>query len=143
MIILALDTCLNACAGAVVRDGVVLSKIVEPIIALSIAAVALENIFHPRYTNWRLVIVFVFGLVHGLGFASALKDLDLPTTSLVVGLVGFNVGVELAQLAVIAIAFVFTSWLRDPMRYRQWVVIPGSSLIAAMGLWWAVQRTFF
>lgn len=119
------------------------SKIVEPVIALSIAAVALENIFHPRYTNWRLVIVFVFGLVHGLGFASALKDLDLPTASLAVGLVGFNVGVELAQLTVITIAFAVTSWLRDPMRYRQWIVIPGSSLIAAMGLWWAVQRAFF
>jgi len=119
------------------------SKIVEPIIALSIAAVALENIFHPRYTNWRLVIVFVFGLVHGLGFASALKDLDLPPASLAIGLVGFNVGVECAQLAVITIAFVITAWLRDPVRYRQWIVVPGSSLIAAMGLWWAAQRAFF
>ena len=119
------------------------AKIVEPIIALSIAAVALENIFHPRYTSWRLVIVFVFGLVHGLGFASVLKDLDLPTSSLAVGLIGFNVGVEFAQLAVIALAFTFTAWLRDPARYRQWIVVPGSSLIAAMGLWWAVQRAFF
>lgn len=118
------------------------SSIVEPIIALSIAAVALENIFHPRYTPWRLVIVFVFGLVHGLGFASALSDLDLPKTSLAVGLVGFNLGVEGAQLTVISLAWLVTAWLRDAARYRQWIVIPGSALIAAVGLWWAVQRVF-
>jgi len=115
-------------------------SIVEPIIAVSIAAVALENIFHPRYTPWRLIIVFVFGLVHGLGFAGALSELNLPKTSLAVGLVGFNLGVEGAQLAVIALALLFTAWLRDPARYRQWIVIPGSALIAAVGLWWAVQR---
>lgn len=116
------------------------SSIVEPVIAASIAAVALENIFHPRYTSWRLIIVFTFGLVHGLGFASALSDLDLPKSSLAVGLVGFNLGVEGAQLTVIALAFLATAWLSEPSRYRQWIVIPGSSLIAAIGLWWAVQR---
>lgn len=116
------------------------SSIVEPVIAASIAAVALENIFHPRYTHWRLLIVFTFGLIHGLGFASALSDLDLPRASLAVGLVGFNVGVECAQLTVIALAFVATAWLRDAARYRQWIAVPGSAAIAAVGLWWAVQR---
>lgn len=115
-------------------------SIVEPIIALSIAAVALENIFHPRYTPWRLLVVFTFGLVHGLGFASALQDLDLPTSSLAVGLVGFNLGVEGAQLAVIALAFFATSWLRDAARYRRCIVIPGSALIALTGIYWAVRR---
>jgi hydrogenase/urease accessory protein HupE len=119
------------------------SSIVEPIIALSIAAVAIENIFHPRYTPWRLLIVFTFGLVHGLGFASALKDLDLPTSSLAVGLVGFNLGVEGAQLTVITLVFVATAWLTDPARYRRWIVVPGSTAIAVVGLWWAVQRAFF
>jgi hydrogenase/urease accessory protein HupE len=119
------------------------SSIVEPVIALSIAAVALENIFHPRYTPWRLLIVFTFGLIHGLGFASALKDLDLPTSSLAVGLVGFNLGVECAQLTVITLAFLCTAWLSNAARYRQWIVVPGSALIAAIGLWWAVQRAFF
>jgi hydrogenase/urease accessory protein HupE len=116
------------------------TSIVEPIIAASIAAVALENIFHPRYTSWRLVIVFIFGLVHGLGFASVLSDLNLPQASLVVGLIGFNFGVEGAQLTVIAAALLVTCWLRSPERYRQWIVIPGSALIAAIGLWWAVER---
>lgn len=115
-------------------------SIVEPVIALSIAAVALENIFHPRYTSWRLLIVFVFGLVHGLGFAGALKDLDLPASSLAVGLVGFNIGVEAAQLAVIALAFFATAWLREAARYRRLVVIPGSTLIALAGIYWAIER---
>lgn len=116
------------------------SSIVEPIIALSIAAVAVENIVHPRYTPWRLLVVFVFGLVHGLGFASALGDLHLPTTSLATGLVGFNLGVEGAQITVITLAFFATTWLPDPARYRRWIVIPGSAVIAVTGLVWAVQR---
>lgn len=117
------------------------AHIVEPIIAASIAAVAIENIFHPRYTPWRLVIVLIFGLIHGLGFASALSDLDLPKSSLAVGLIGFNVGVEGGQLAIVTLAFMATAWLRDPTRYRRWIVVPGSALIAAFGLWWTLERT--
>lgn len=117
------------------------SSIVEPIIALSIAAVALENIFHPRYTPWRLLVVFGFGLVHGLGFASVLGDLNLPAASLATGLVGFNLGVEAAQIAVITLAFFATTWLPDPASYRRWIVIPGSTAIALTGLYWAVERT--
>jgi hypothetical protein len=115
-------------------------SIVEPIIAASIAFVALENIFRPRYTHWRLLIVFVFGLIHGLGFAGALEELELPTGSLVAGLVGFNVGVECGQLAVIAIAFLATVWLRNAAQYRKWVVVPGSLAIAVLGAWWTVER---
>jgi HupE / UreJ protein len=114
--------------------------IVEPVIAASIAAVALENIFRPLYTSWRLLVVFIFGLIHGLGFAGALSDLGLPTSSLASGLVGFNVGVELGQLAVITIAFLLTAWLRDAARYRRWIVIPGSALIAILGAWWTIER---
>ncbi len=117
-------------------------KIVEPVIAASLVFVALENIFRPKYSVWRLVVVFIFGLVHGLGFAGALRELELPTASLVVGLLGFNVGVEGGQLAVIAIAFIATAWVRDPQLYRRWVVIPGSAAIALMGLWWTVTRVF-
>jgi hypothetical protein len=116
------------------------ASVVEPIIAGSIAVVALENIFHPRYTPWRLILVFIFGLVHGLGFAGALRALQLPTPSLIVGLLGFNVGVEGGQLAVISIALAATFWLRDPAIYRKAVVVPGSLIIAAAGLWWMVQR---
>jgi hypothetical protein len=116
------------------------AAVVEPVIAGSIAAVALENIFRPKYTHWRLAVVFVFGLVHGLGFAGALAALELPRASLAVGLIGFNVGVECGQLAVITLAFVATAWLRDAARYRQWIVVPGSALIAVMGVWWMIER---
>ncbi len=116
--------------------------VVEPIISASIVFVALENIFRPRYTYWRLVLVFSFGLIHGLGFAGALKELELPSGSLAAGLVGFNVGVEGGQLAVIFIAFLATFWVRDPASYRKWVVIPGSLYIALRGAWWTVERVF-
>ncbi|MBI5772539.1 MAG: HupE/UreJ family protein [Verrucomicrobia bacterium] len=116
------------------------ASVVEPIIAGSIAVVALENIFRPKYTPWRLVVVFVFGLVHGLGFAGALSALELPRASLVAGLLGFNVGVELGQLAVITLAFAATFWLKDAARYRKWVVVPGSAVIALLGVWWMFQR---
>lgn len=116
------------------------SRIVEPLIAASIAFVAVENILRPRYTPWRLLVVFGFGLVHGLGFASALQELHLPTSSLLVGLVGFNLGVEGGQLGVITLAFVATAWLRDAARYRSWIVVPGSALIALTGVWWTITR---
>jgi hydrogenase/urease accessory protein HupE len=117
------------------------ASLVEPVIAASIAVVALENIFRPRYTHWRLLVVFAFGLIHGLGFASVLSDLDLPGSALVAGLVGFNLGVEGGQLTVIAAAFLATMWLREPARYRRWIVIPGSAAIALLGIWWALERT--
>jgi HupE / UreJ protein len=117
-------------------------KIVEPVIAFSLVFVAMENILRPRYSAWRLVVVFVFGLVHGLGFAGALRELELPIKSLLVGLLGFNVGVEAGQLAVVGIAALATAWLRDPALYRRAIVIPGSAAIAVMGLWWTVTRVF-
>lgn len=119
------------------------ASVVEPVIAGSIVVIALENIFYPRYTPWRLLVVFVFGLVHGLGFAGALSRLDLPASALLVGLLGFNLGVELGQLTVIAAGLLLTIWLRDPDRYRRAVVIPGSLAIAAMGAYWMIERVFF
>ena len=114
--------------------------IVEPVIAASIAVIALENIFRPKYSPWRLAVVFVFGLVHGLGFAGALQELNLPAASLVVGLLGFNLGVEFGQIAVISVAWLATRWLRREDLYRKWVAVPASVAIAGFGLWWTVQR---
>ena len=119
------------------------SHIVEPIIAASIAVVAIENIIFPGYRHTRLFVVFFFGLIHGLGFAGALSAFNLEPTSLVIGLLGFNVGVELGQLAVISIVFASTFWLKDEFSYRKFVVIPGSSLIAMMGIYWTIERVFF
>ena len=119
------------------------SHVVEPIIAASIAVVALENIFFPNYRHSRLFIVFLFGLIHGLGFAGALSAFDLDPTSLVIGLLGFNVGVEFGQLAVIAIVFFLTYWLKDKAKYRKLAVVPCSTLIALMGIYWTIERIFF
>lgn len=116
------------------------ASIVEPIIALSIAAIAIENIFHPEYTRWRLVIVLVFGSIHGLGFASGLAEKPIPQDSFLLALTGFNVGVEGAQLAVIGLAYAATFWVKDEKEYRRWIVIPASALIALAGLFWAYER---
>ena len=88
------------------------ASVVEPIIAASIAAVALENIFRPDYSRWRLLIVAVFGAFHGLGFASGLSEHGIPQDGFIIALTGFNLGVEGAQLAIIAAAFAATCWLR-------------------------------
>ena len=116
-------------------------KVIEPVIAFSIVAVALENLIRREYSHWRLLIVFVFGLIHGLGFAGVMSTRLDSTTSLVVGLLGINIGVELGQLAIITIAFVATFWITSAENYRKFVVVPGSILIALAGIFWVVERT--
>jgi len=116
------------------------ADVVEPIIAASIVVIALENIFRPTYGKFRLLLVFIFGLIHGLGFAQRLIDERIPAGSLVSALLGFNVGVELGQLAVIGLAIAATFWIKDETKYRRWVVIPASALIALAGVLWAIQR---
>ena len=80
-------------------------SIVEPLIAASIVYVAVENIFMKNLSPWRPVIIFGFGLLHGLGFASVLAEFGLPQGAFVPALIGFNIGVEVGQLAVIAVMF--------------------------------------
>lgn len=114
--------------------------IVEPLIALSIALVAVENICTPELKPWRPFVVFGFGLMHGLGFAGVLTSLGLPHRDFALALVTFNTGVELGQLTVIAAAFLIVGWWRKKKWYRQAIVIPASALIAAIGIFWTVQR---
>jgi hypothetical protein len=118
-------------------------QIVEPIIAASIAVIALENIFFPGYKPYRLVIVFIFGLIHGLGFAGALSGFNLEPTTLLIGLFGFNLGVEFGQLALLIAAYLFTAQIKNQSNYRQWIVIPGSLTIALFGIYWTIERIFF
>ncbi|MDQ2092795.1 HupE/UreJ family protein [Rhodalgimonas zhirmunskyi] len=121
---------------------VVPGSIVEPLIAASIVYIAVENILTNHLTPWRPVVVFLFGLLHGLGFASVLEEFGLPTDAFIPALLGFNVGVELGQITVIAIAFLTVGfWFRDKPWYRQVVVIPGSTAIALVGAWWFIERT--
>ena len=117
------------------------ASIVEPLIALSIAYVAIENVLTSRLHAWRTIVVFGFGLLHGMGFAGVLQEIGLPRSEFVTALIAFNVGVELGQLAVIALAFVLTGlWLRAKPWYRNGVVVPASLLIAAIGLYWTGER---
>jgi hypothetical protein len=118
-------------------------RIVEPLIALSVAYVAIENIMTSKLTPWRPVVVFCFGLLHGMGFAGVLTELRLPRGEIVPALISFNLGIELAQLTVIATAFLAVAlWFRDKPWYRSRVVIPASAAIAATGLFWTAQRVF-
>lgn len=113
---------------------------VETLIALSIAYVGIENVLTSRLHVWRTALVFAFGLLHGLGFAGVLQELGAPTDRFVPALVGFNVGVELGQLAVLALAFAAVGWCRGKTWYRRAVVIPASLGIAAVALYWAWER---
>jgi hypothetical protein len=117
-------------------------RVVEPLIALSIAYVAVENLFTTELTPWRGALVFLFGLLHGLGFAGVLGDLGVPAGQFTVALVSFNVGVELGQLAVVALAMLAFGWWRSTRldAYRRWVVVPVSLAIAAVGLYWTAVR---
>ncbi len=115
--------------------------IVEPLIAASIVYVALENIVTSDLKPWRPLVVFGFGLLHGLGFAGVLTEIGLPRSEFVTGLIAFNVGVELGQLAVIALAFVAVGmWARARVWYRARVIVPASVAIAAVGLYWTIER---
>ena len=118
--------------------------IVEPLIALSILYVALENIFSPKLKATRIGIVFLFGLVHGMGFASALGQLGLPQNAYFTSLLMFNLGVELGQITVIIAAyFLLAKWFGNKSYYRKAIVIPLSALISIVAAYWVVERLFF
>lgn len=134
------------------------AAVVEPLIAASIVYVALENIFVRGLTPWRPVIVFGFGLLHGLGFASVLGDFGLPEGAVIPALLGFNIGVELGQLAVVALAAALlwvclyaARWARlegdeavleEPSVLFRAVSIIGSITIALIGIYWVIDRVF-
>ncbi|MEO8275876.1 MAG: HupE/UreJ family protein, partial [Thermoanaerobaculia bacterium] len=119
------------------------SSIVEPLIALSIAYVAIENLVTSELKPWRPLLVFGFGLLHGLGFAGVLTDLGLPRARFLTALLSFNGGVELGQLTVIASAWLLLgAWFSKRPWYRRRVVVPGSLAIAAVGIYWFIERTF-
>lgn len=116
------------------------SSIVEPLIALSIAYVAVENLVTSELKPWRVALVFGFGLLHGMGFAGVLAELGLPRSEFLTALLSFNAGVELGQLAVIATAFAVSVAFWRKEWYRRRAVVPASIAIAAIGLVWTVQR---
>jgi hypothetical protein len=120
------------------------SSVIEPIIALSIVFVAIENILTTQLKWWRILVVFCFGLIHGCGFASALTEIGLPQHDYLISLIAFNVGVELGQITVILAAFILVGkWFGEKTWYRQRVVLPASFFIGTIALYWSIERIFF
>jgi len=118
--------------------------IVEPVIALSIVFIAIENIFTKDIKAGRIILIFLFGLIHGLGFASVLTDLGLPKSEFLTALISFTVGVELGQTAVILLAyFLIGKWFSSKQWYHQKIVVSFSLVIAAVALYWTVERIWF
>lgn len=119
-------------------------QIVEPIIALSICFVAIENLFTDNLRKLRPYIIFMFGLLHGLGFAGIINEIGVSDSLFFVSLISFNVGVELGQIAVIILSYIFIALLFQKKKwYRDRVTKPLSILIAFVGFYWFVQRIFF
>lgn len=118
--------------------------IVEPIIALSILFVAIENLLLQELKPWRVALVFLFGLVHGLGFASSLNEIGLPRNKFITSILSFNVGVEIGQVVVILAVFLLLVKPFGKLKnYRQYVVYPLSVIIGLTALYWTIQRVFF
>ncbi|MCK4861396.1 MAG: HupE/UreJ family protein [Rhodobacteraceae bacterium] len=116
--------------------------IVEPLIAASIVYVSIENVFMSGLSRWRPYVVFGFGLLHGLGFAGVLTEVGFVQSQFVSGLIGFNIGVELGQLTVIALCFaLFGAWFGRKSWYRAVITIPLSLGVAAIGAYWLIERT--
>ncbi len=117
------------------------ANIVEPLIALSIVYVGIENVLAKGLHKSRLVLVFLFGLLHGLGFAGVLSDFGMPKDDFITALISFNVGVELGQLTVILIAFMLLRfWFKESHQYRQFIVLPGSVFISIIASYWFLER---
>jgi hypothetical protein len=117
------------------------SRWVESAIAASVIIAALNNLF-PLFHRERWVAAFVFGLIHGFGFATVLADLGLPQSALIRALVGFNIGVELGQIAIVALFLPLAYALRKTSAYRYVILNGGSVMIALIASIWLIERAF-
>lgn len=116
----------------------------ESLIAFSIFLVALENIYEPMFKQWRYSIVFAFGLLHGLGFANALHEVGIQSDNIGSALLGFNIGVELAQALIIVLLHgLVASPFKNNPNYNQYIIKPISIGIAAIALFWSVERFLY
>lgn len=115
--------------------------IVEPLIALSIALLAVENMFYREVRPHRLITVFIFGLVHGMGFAGALNDLGMPSNAFFTALISFNLGVELGQISIILLMYyLVTRKYGQRAWYRAKLVLPLCICIAIVAGYWTIER---
>ena len=117
------------------------TRLVETVIALSIFFVAFENLFSSKLKAGRLCLVFIFGLLHGMGFATALNEIGLPKNEFLTALVGFNCGVEVAQVVILLVCYIMIAkWIRDKDWYSSMFVRPLSMGISLVALFWAIER---
>lgn len=117
------------------------ARIVEPLIAFSIAYVAIENLLNHQSIQRKSVIVFLFGLIHGMGFASLLKSFEMPANSFLTTLIGFNLGVELAQIVIVLLVVALLLILGFfQLNLRKFAIVPISVVIAFIGIWWGFER---
>ena len=116
------------------------SNIVEPLIALSIVWIAIENCIFKKPTKWRSLVVFTFGLLHGLGFAAVLTHYGLPKDNFISLLFGFNIGVELGQLSVLLIAYLLIRLIFMKKWKSKIISIPASVIIGLIGFYWFIER---
>lgn len=120
-------------------------KPVEAMIALTIAYVAVENLMRAKVDKpppYRYLVAGVFGFIHGFGFSYMLKELSLPKDALALGLFGFNVGIELAQVAIVALIYPILRKMMESERYV-WFLYVANGLVLAVSLYWFVERSFF
>jgi len=114
---------------------------VEPLIAITILYTSIENIIQYQTNNFRLIVVFLFGIIHGLGFASVLNEIGLPSSGFILALFSFNLGVEIGQAFVLLLFyFLVVKWFKDKSWYQKWIVYPVSSLIGCYALYLAISR---
>lgn len=117
------------------------TNITEPLIALSIVFTSIENILKDKLSLCRMIIILIFGLIHGMGFATALSETGLPDAHFASTLVAFNLGVEFGQLAIILGAwYIMAKWIHQKSWYKTHVVYPASSLMACIALYWMIDR---
>ena len=118
--------------------------IVEPIISFSILFICIENILTSKFRYYRLIFIFSFGLIHGLGFANTLSIINMDNAYFLISLIGFNVGVEIGQLIVIGICFMTIGlWFSKKEWYKKRITVPISIVISIIALYWTIERIFF
>jgi hypothetical protein len=120
------------------------SNIIEPLIALTIFYSAIENVFFTNSSLIRIVIISIFGVIHGLGFATALSEIGIPKNQFLSSLLSFNFGVELGQIAIILLAyFLISKWFSHKTWYKERVVYPISTIIACISIYWVIERLLY
>jgi hypothetical protein len=128
--------------GLAMLDVVEISgRIIEPLIAFSIAYVAIENLLPNPSIKRKSIIVFLFGLVHGLGFASMLKSFKMSSDNFLSTLISFNIGVELAQIVIVSGVVLLLFFIKSlNLNYKKIAIVPTSIVISLIGIWWGIER---